>query len=104
MSAEESIWTMIKQTPECILMTYQVPERVKEIVLREDLGKLDSMRQQQPHFSPGQRAELAAEHPWLQSQTIPPEIDTQGCVTCKQEDSAGEAADLCGQDPAGDSS
>lgn len=51
--------------------------RVKEIVLREDLGKLDSMRQQQPQFSPGQRAELAAEHPWLQSQTIPPEIDTQ---------------------------
>ncbi|XP_011366781.2 period circadian protein homolog 3 isoform X4 [Pteropus vampyrus] len=104
MSAEESIWTMIKQTPECILMTYQVPERVKEIVLREDLGKLDSMRQQQPQFSPGQRAELAAEHPWLQSQTIPPEIDTQGCVTCKQEDSTGEAADLYGQVPAGDSS
>lgn len=25
--AEESLWGMIKQTPECVLMTYQVPER-----------------------------------------------------------------------------
>ncbi|XP_073877724.1 period circadian protein homolog 3 isoform X34 [Macaca fascicularis] len=25
--AEESIWRMIRQTPECVLMTYQVPER-----------------------------------------------------------------------------
>ncbi|XP_036084172.1 period circadian protein homolog 3 isoform X4 [Rousettus aegyptiacus] len=103
-SAEESIWRMIKETPECILMTYQVPERAKDVVLREDRGQLHRMRRRQPQFSPGQRAELAAEHPWLQSQTVPPEIDTQGCVTCKQEDSAGEAADLCGPDPAGDSS
>lgn len=51
--------------------------RVKEVVLREDLGKLDGMRRRQPQFSPGQRAELAAEHPWLQSRTVPPEIDTQ---------------------------
>lgn len=56
----------------CLLVS-----RVKEIVLREDLSKLDSMRWRQPQFSPGQRAELAAEHPWLQSQTVPPEIDTQ---------------------------
>lgn len=25
--AEESIWRMIEQTPECVLMTYQVPKR-----------------------------------------------------------------------------
>ncbi|XP_032970257.1 period circadian protein homolog 3 isoform X1 [Rhinolophus ferrumequinum] len=75
--AEESIWRMIKQTPECVLMTYQVPERAKEIVLKEDLEKLESMRRQQPQFSHGQREELAKVHPWIQSQTIPQEIDTQ---------------------------
>ncbi|XP_070330338.1 LOW QUALITY PROTEIN: period circadian protein homolog 3 [Odocoileus virginianus] len=90
---EESIWRMIKQTPDCILMTYQVPERVKEIVLKEDLKKLESMRRQQPQFSLGQREEIANVHSWIRCQTIPQEIDTQGCVTCGHRDSAGDAAD-----------
>uniref|UniRef100_A0A8C6DDJ2 Period circadian regulator 3 n=1 Tax=Moschus moschiferus TaxID=68415 RepID=A0A8C6DDJ2_MOSMO len=75
--AEESIWRMIKQTPDCILMTYQLPERVKEIVLKEDLEKLESMRWQQPQFSLGQREEIANVHSWIQRQAIPQEIDTQ---------------------------
>nr|XP_042113249.1 period circadian protein homolog 3 isoform X8 [Ovis aries] len=91
--AEESIWRMIKQTPDRILMTYQVPERVKEIVLKEDLEKLESMRRQQPQFSRGQREEIAKVHSWIHSRAIPREIDTQGCVTCGHRDSAGDAAD-----------
>ncbi|KAM9110098.1 period circadian protein homolog 3 isoform 6-T9 [Megaptera novaeangliae] len=98
--AEESIWRMIEQTPECILMTYQVPERVKEIVLKEDLERLESMRWRQPQFSHGQREELANVYSWIQSQTIPQEIDIQGCVTCENGDSAGDAAESCGPDPA----
>lgn len=85
-------------------MTYQVPERAKEIVLKEDLEKLESMRWQQPQFSHRQREELAKVHPWIQSQTVPQEIDTQGCVTCKEKDSAGAAVESHGQDPAEDSS
>ncbi|XP_073652772.1 period circadian protein homolog 3 isoform X11 [Tursiops truncatus] len=98
--AEESIWRMIEQTPECILMTYQVPERVKEIVLKEDLENLESMRRRQPQFSHGQREELANVRSWIQSQTIPQEIDIQGCVTCENGDSAGDAAESCRPDPA----
>lgn len=75
--ADDSIWRMIEQTPECVLMTYQVPKRVKEIILREDLEKLESMRRRQPHFSHGQRKELAAVYAWIQSQTVPQERDTQ---------------------------
>uniref|UniRef100_A0A8C0K5T1 Period circadian regulator 3 n=1 Tax=Canis lupus dingo TaxID=286419 RepID=A0A8C0K5T1_CANLU len=75
--AEESMWRIIKQTPECILMTYQVPERVTEAVLREDLEKLASMQGQQPWFSRGQRQELATVHSWIQSQTVPQGIDIQ---------------------------
>uniref|UniRef100_A0A8C9BQA5 Period circadian regulator 3 n=1 Tax=Phocoena sinus TaxID=42100 RepID=A0A8C9BQA5_PHOSS len=75
--AEESVWRMIEQTPECILMTYQVPERVKEIVLKEDLEHLESVRRRQPQFSHGQREELASVRSWIQSQTIPQEIDIQ---------------------------
>ncbi|KAM6216893.1 period circadian protein homolog 3 [Rhynchocyon petersi] len=75
--AQESIWSMIERTPECILMTYQVPNRIKEVVLKEDLEKLESMRQSQPQFSQGQREELAKVHSWIQSQTVPQEIDIQ---------------------------
>ncbi|XP_047647457.1 period circadian protein homolog 3 isoform X2 [Phacochoerus africanus] len=81
---EDSIWRMIEQTPECILMTYQVPKRVEEIVLREDLEKLESMRRRQPHFSHGQRKELAAVYAWIQSQTVPQERDTQMTPTCSR--------------------
>ncbi|XP_028696103.2 period circadian protein homolog 3 isoform X3 [Macaca mulatta] len=79
--AEESIWRMIRQTPECVLMTYQVPERVKEVVLKEDLEKLESMRQQQPQFSHGQKEELAKVYNWIQSQTVPQEINIQVTLT-----------------------
>lgn len=58
-AAEEPVWRMIARTPECVLMTYQLPERVRDVVLREDLAKLESMRRRQPQFSAGQRAELA---------------------------------------------
>uniref|UniRef100_A0A8C6BBS1 Period circadian-like C-terminal domain-containing protein n=1 Tax=Monodon monoceros TaxID=40151 RepID=A0A8C6BBS1_MONMO len=75
--AEGSIWRMIEQTPECILMTYQVPERVKEIVLKEDLEHLESMGRRQRQFSHGQREELANVRSWIQSQMIPQEIDVQ---------------------------
>ncbi|XP_036917942.1 period circadian protein homolog 3 isoform X2 [Sturnira hondurensis] len=101
---DESIWRMIKETPECVLMTYQVPERVTEDVLKEDLEKLEGMRWQQPHFSPGQRAELARVHSWIQSQTLPQEIDIPGCVTCKSEDLVAGAVGPRGEDPAEDSS
>ncbi|XP_021571396.1 period circadian protein homolog 3 [Carlito syrichta] len=102
--AEESIWRMIQQTPECILMTYQVPERIKEVVLKEDLRKLESMRHQQPQFSHGQMEELANVYTWIQRQTIPQEIDTQGCITCKSKDSVDPATEFCGHDPAEDGS
>ncbi|KAM9243845.1 period circadian protein homolog 3 isoform 3-T3 [Dugong dugon] len=103
-SDQESIWRMIEETPECILMTYQVPKRVKEVVLKEDLEKLESMRQGQPQFSREQREELAKVHPWIQSQTFPQEIDIQGCVTCENKDSVVEAAECSDQGPAEDKS
>uniref|UniRef100_A0A9L0J8S1 Period circadian-like C-terminal domain-containing protein n=1 Tax=Equus asinus TaxID=9793 RepID=A0A9L0J8S1_EQUAS len=102
--AEESIWRMIERTPECVLMTYQVPERVKEIVLKEDLEKLESMRRQQPQFSHGQREELAQVHSWVQSQTVPQDIDIRGCVTCTIKGSLGDATESCGQDASEDTS
>ncbi|XP_025768383.1 period circadian protein homolog 3 [Puma concolor] len=82
--AEESMWRMIKQTPECILMTYQVPERVKETVLKGDLERLVGMRPQQPQFSRTQREELAKVHSWIQSQAVPRDRHPGLCHLRKQ--------------------
>uniref|UniRef100_A0A8D2ASC0 Period circadian-like C-terminal domain-containing protein n=1 Tax=Sciurus vulgaris TaxID=55149 RepID=A0A8D2ASC0_SCIVU len=83
--AEDPIWKMIAQTPECVLMTYQVPERVTEVVLKEDLEKLESLRLQQPHFSPGQKEELSKVHSWIQSQTVPRGVHVQvSPVACSE--------------------
>ncbi|XP_073937548.1 period circadian protein homolog 3 isoform X2 [Castor canadensis] len=100
--AEESIWKMIEQTPECVLMTYQLPERAKEIVLKEDLEKLESMRQHQPQFSHGQKKELAEVHSWIQSHTIPQEIHIQSCVACEDRSLVDDTAESHGQQPAED--
>ncbi|XP_018083481.1 period circadian protein homolog 3 isoform X2 [Xenopus laevis] len=78
----DSIWTMIERTPTPIMMTYQVPKRDKEALLKEDLEKLTAMRNKQPWFTEEQKEELAEVHSWIRNRTIPQEIDTQGCVTC----------------------
>ncbi|XP_075406732.1 period circadian protein homolog 3 isoform X2 [Tenrec ecaudatus] len=101
-STQESIWTMIEQTPECVLMTYQVPKRVNDVVLKEDLEKLESMKRRQPRFSQGQSKELAKVHAWIQSQTVPPEINIQGSVTGENKVVTGEAAEHPDQSTAKD--
>ncbi|XP_030363903.1 period circadian protein homolog 3 isoform X5 [Strigops habroptila] len=77
-SSHESAWMMMDHTPEQVLMTYQMPNRITEEVLKEDLEKLAVMRKQQPWFSDGQKEELAEVHTWIRTQTVPLEISTQG--------------------------
>ncbi|NWH51329.1 PER3 protein, partial [Fregata magnificens] len=81
-SRHESAWVMMDHTPERVLMTYQMPNRVQEEVLKEDLEKLTVMRKQQPWFTDGQKKELAEVHTWIRTQTVPLQISTQGCLTC----------------------
>ncbi|XP_062470457.1 period circadian protein homolog 3 isoform X3 [Pezoporus occidentalis] len=91
-SSHESAWMMMDHTPEQVLMTYQMPNRITEEVLKEDLEKLAVMQKQQPWFSDGQKKELAEVHTWIRTQTVPLEISTQGCVTCGIRDASCEAA------------
>ncbi|XP_075461134.1 period circadian protein homolog 3 isoform X2 [Ascaphus truei] len=86
----DSIWTMIERTPTPIMMTYQVPERDKEILLKEDLEKLTAMRHKQPWFTEEQKEELAEVHSWIRNRTFSQEIDTRGCVTCMKSAAAAE--------------
>lgn len=102
--AEESIWRMIEQTPESVLMTYQVPERGREEVLREDLEKLSSMEQRQPQFSSAQKEELAKVPSWIHSHTAPQERRLQSCVAGEDRGSGGGTAEAHEQHPAEDTS
>ncbi|XP_062254311.1 period circadian protein homolog 3 isoform X2 [Platichthys flesus] len=84
---ENPLWSMIQNTPERVLMTYQIHTRDQTEVLAEDREKLRILQHLQPWFSQEQRDELAEVHPWFQQHTIPQEIDTQGCGTCCSETS-----------------
>ncbi|XP_061458187.1 period circadian protein homolog 3 isoform X2 [Rhineura floridana] len=63
--------------PEPGQMTYQIPKRIAKEVLKEDLEKLAAMESKQPRFTEGQKEELAEVHPWIRTQAVPQEIDTQ---------------------------
>ncbi|NWU10702.1 PER3 protein, partial [Cephalopterus ornatus] len=90
-SKDESAWVMMDHIPERVLMNYQMPNRIKEEVLKQDLEKLAVMRKQQPWFTDGQKQELAEVHMWIRSQTVPLQISTQGCVTCDNREASCEA-------------
>ncbi|XP_059722902.1 period circadian protein homolog 3 isoform X6 [Haemorhous mexicanus] len=91
-SKHESAWVMMDHTPERFLMNYQMPNRIKEEVLKQDLEKLAVMQKQQPWFTDGQKKELAEVHSWIRTQTVPLQISTQGCVTCDSREGSCEAA------------
>ncbi|XP_067288190.1 period circadian protein homolog 3 isoform X2 [Pseudorasbora parva] len=79
---DNPLWSMIKQTPEPVMMTYQISPRDQAQVLQEDREKLLLMQPMQPWFTQDQKKELAEVHPWIHQHTFPQEIDTQGCVSC----------------------
>ncbi|KFO59587.1 Period circadian protein 3, partial [Corvus brachyrhynchos] len=91
-SKHESAWVMMDHTPERVQMNYQMPNRIKEEVLKQDLEKLAVMQKQQPWFTDGQKKELAEVHTWIRTQTVPLQISTQGCVTCDSREASCEAA------------
>nr|VAX54228.1 period circadian clock 3 [Squalius torgalensis]VAX54229.1 period circadian clock 3 [Squalius torgalensis] len=90
---DNPLWSTIKQTPEPIMMTYQISPRDQDQVLQEDREKLLLMQPMQPWFTPDQKKELAEVHPWIRQHTVPQEINTQGCVSCNTMES-GEKLNL----------
>ncbi|XP_051768463.1 period circadian protein homolog 3 isoform X4 [Ctenopharyngodon idella] len=87
---DNPLWSMIKQTPEPVMMTYQISPRDQAQVLQEDREKLVLMQPMQPWFTQDQKKELAEVHPWIHQHTVPQEIDTQGCVSCNTMESGEE--------------
>ncbi|KAJ8342123.1 hypothetical protein SKAU_G00320510 [Synaphobranchus kaupii] len=80
---QDPIWLLMANTDEKVMMTYQLPVRDREQVLREDRESLRLMQKHQPRFSEQQKRELSKVHPWIRTGRLPRAIDIPACVGCR---------------------
>ncbi|XP_072515755.1 period circadian protein homolog 1a [Salminus brasiliensis] len=79
---QDPIWLVMANTDEKVMMTYQLPKRDIETVLREDREVMKTAKMQQPHFTEKQKKELSQVHPWIQSGCLPKAINITSCRGC----------------------
>ncbi|XP_029436286.1 period circadian protein homolog 1 [Rhinatrema bivittatum] len=79
---QDPIWLLMANTDHKVMMTYQLPGRDVEAVLRQDREKLKQMQKQQPRFTEEQKKELAEVHPWMRKGLLPKAIDVTACEGC----------------------
>ncbi|XP_041635731.1 period circadian protein homolog 1b isoform X2 [Cheilinus undulatus] len=80
---QDPIWLLLANTDDKVMMTYQLPVRDMETVLREDREALRSMQKHQPRFTEEQKRELSQVHPWIRTGRLPRAINISGCTGCK---------------------
>ncbi|XP_041805937.1 period circadian protein homolog 2 isoform X2 [Chelmon rostratus] len=86
---QDPLWLLAANTDDKVMMSYQLPSRDIQRVLREDREKLRLFQKSQPRFSEEQKKELIEVHPWIKKGGLPKVIDIKACSCC---DSASEAA------------
>uniref|UniRef100_A0A8D3C639 Period circadian protein homolog 2 n=1 Tax=Scophthalmus maximus TaxID=52904 RepID=A0A8D3C639_SCOMX len=74
---QEPLWLLMANADDKVMMTYQLPTRDIQKVLREDKERLRQMRKSQPHFSSDQRRELLDEHPWMRRGGLPTAVNVK---------------------------
>uniref|UniRef100_A0A8C0IGY7 Period circadian protein homolog 2 n=1 Tax=Bubo bubo TaxID=30461 RepID=A0A8C0IGY7_BUBBB len=68
---QDPIWLLMANTDDTVMMTYQIPSRDLETVLKEDKQKLKQMQKLQPKFTEEQKREIIEVHPWIQQGGLP---------------------------------
>ncbi|KAM3875284.1 period circadian protein homolog 2-like [Diretmus argenteus] len=91
---QEPLWLLMANTDDKVMMTYQMPSRDIQKVLREDKERLRQMQKSQPCFSSDQRRELLEEHPWMRRGGLPSVINVKECVYCEDMAAATLEQDL----------
>ncbi|XP_061565512.1 period circadian protein homolog 1b isoform X2 [Cololabis saira] len=89
---QDPIWLLMANTDDKVMMTYQLPVRDMETVLREDREALRNLQKHQPRFSDEQKKELSQVHPWIRTGRLPRAINISGCAGCKCPPSVPPAA------------
>ncbi|XP_073686337.1 period circadian protein homolog 1a [Garra rufa] len=80
---QDPIWLLMANTDEKVMMTYQIPVKDRESVLKEDRDALKAMQKHQPHFTEEQKKELSQVHPWFQTGCLPKAINITSCTGCE---------------------
>ncbi|KAM9844851.1 period circadian protein homolog 2 [Aulostomus maculatus] len=90
---QDPMWLLMANTDDKVMMTYQLPSRDIQRVLREDRERLLLMQKTQPHFTEGQKKELMEVHPWMKKGVLPKVIDIKACSCCDDNSQPVEAED-----------
>ncbi|CAJ0943764.1 unnamed protein product [Ranitomeya imitator] len=68
---QDPMWLLMANADEEVMMTYQIPIRDIDVVLKKDRDRLKSMQKLQPRFTDDQKKELGEIHPWIQRGGLP---------------------------------
>uniref|UniRef100_A0A8B9UMD4 Period circadian protein homolog 2 n=1 Tax=Anas zonorhyncha TaxID=75864 RepID=A0A8B9UMD4_9AVES len=79
---QDPIWLLMANTDDTVMMTYQIPSRDLETVLKEDKQKLKQMQKLQPKFTEEQKRELIEVHPWIQQGGLPKTVANSVSIFC----------------------
>ncbi|XP_055795032.1 period circadian protein homolog 1b isoform X2 [Salvelinus fontinalis] len=80
---QDPIWLLMANTDHKVMMTYQLPTKDRETVLRQDREALRAMHKRQPRFTEDQKRELSQVHPWIRTGRLPRAINVSACMGCK---------------------
>ncbi|KAH0623996.1 hypothetical protein JD844_007245 [Phrynosoma platyrhinos] len=86
---QDPIWLLMANTDDAVMMTYQIPSRSLEAVLKEDTLKLKQMQKFQPKFTEDQKTELLEVHPWIQKGELPETVANSVCMYCEENVNSG---------------
>uniref|UniRef100_A0A8C2KS03 Period circadian protein homolog 2 n=1 Tax=Cyprinus carpio TaxID=7962 RepID=A0A8C2KS03_CYPCA len=81
---QDPLWLLMANVDKDVMMSYQLPSRDIQTVLREDREKLRLMQKSQPRFTEEQRRELLEVHPWMRRGGLPKAFDVKACVGCEE--------------------
>ncbi|XP_059395641.1 period circadian protein homolog 1a isoform X2 [Carassius carassius] len=80
---QDPIWLLMANTDDKVMMTYQIPIKDRESVLKEDRDALKAVQKHQPHFTEEQKKELTQVHSWFQTGCLPKAINVTSCTGCE---------------------
>ncbi|KAG8135934.1 hypothetical protein E2320_008918 [Naja naja] len=81
---QDPIWLLMANADDTVMMTYQIPSRKLETVLKDDKLKLKQMQMFQPIFTEDQKRELLEVHPWIHKGELPQALANSLCVNCEE--------------------
>ncbi|KAM4605133.1 period circadian protein homolog 2 isoform 2-T3 [Polymixia lowei] len=79
---QDPMWLVTAKTDDKVMMTYQLPSRDMQQVLREDRAKLRLLQKSQPRYTEDQKRELMDVHPWMRRGGLPKALDVKACSCC----------------------